>query len=54
MLTVDDVAEIQRRFQDGESAVELAEAFKVSTSTISRALDEELDDEDQEDDDGWR
>lgn len=53
VLTREEVAEIQERYDDGESIEELAEEFSVSKTTIRDALATELgaldDDEDEDD-----
>ena len=62
ILSVEEVEEIKARFQNGESAVNLASEYGVSPSTTYRALDEpasdkadehdadELEDEDEDED----
>ena len=54
LLSVEEVEKIQSRFQNGESAVDLASEHGVSPSTLYRALDEEFepaDDQDADDQD---
>ena len=50
LLSVDEVEDIQTRFQNGESAVDLASEHGVSPSTLYRALDEEFEPASDKDD----